>query len=50
MQACFSFIGSEETTGFVSIAHIMEDLDHKHQITLKLSTRIATPYLCLVCL
>lgn len=50
MQACFSFIDSKESTGFVSIAHIMEDLDYKQQITLKLSARIATPYLCLVCL
>lgn len=53
MQACFSkvltFIDSEESTSFLSIAHIMEDLDHKYQITLRLSSTTATPYLCLVC-
>lgn len=38
-------IDSKESTSFVSMAHIMEDLDHKHQITLKLSNTIATPYL-----
>lgn len=34
---------------FLSITSIMGDQDHKHQITLKLSSTISTLYLCLVC-
>lgn len=49
MQACFGFLDREELTSSVSISSSMGDQDHKHQITLKLSSTIATLYLCLVC-